>query len=41
MRLSFLNAGQSAYPKGWEGYRVVCSVDHQNWADWTPNLTAR
>jgi murein tripeptide amidase MpaA len=31
VRLNFLNAGQSAYPKGWEGYRVVCSYDHQNW----------
>ena len=29
--LNFLNAGQSAYPKGWDGYRVVCSYDHQNW----------
>ena len=31
VRLNFLNAGQCAYPKGWEGYRVVCSYDHQNW----------
>ena len=31
VRLSFLNAGNSAYPKGWEGYRVVCSTDRQNW----------
>ena len=31
VRLSFLNAGQSAYPKGWENYKVVCSTDHQNW----------
>ena len=29
--LNFLNAGQSAYPKGWEAYRVVASVDRQNW----------
>lgn len=29
--LRFLNAGQSAYPKGWEGYRVAVSHDHQNW----------
>ena len=29
--LRFLNAGQSAYPKGWEGYRVVASYDRQNW----------
>jgi murein tripeptide amidase MpaA len=31
VRLSFLNAGQSAYPKGWTDYRVVASYDHQNW----------
>ncbi|TXT33981.1 MAG: peptidase M14 carboxypeptidase A [Comamonadaceae bacterium] len=31
VRLRFLNAGQSAYPKGWEGYRVAYSDDHQNW----------
>ncbi len=31
VRLNFMNAGQSAYPKGWAGYRVVCSEDHQNW----------
>lgn len=30
--LNFLNGGQSAYPTGWEGYRVVASVDHQNWS---------
>jgi murein tripeptide amidase MpaA len=29
--LRFLNAGQCAYPKGWEGYRVVASYDRQNW----------
>ncbi|BCO27136.1 hypothetical protein MIZ03_2023 [Rhodoferax lithotrophicus] len=31
VRLRFLNAGQSAYPKGWDGYRIACSYDHQNW----------
>ena len=31
VRLNFLNAGQSAYPKGWEAYRVVASDDRQNW----------
>lgn len=31
LRLRFLNAGQSAYPKGWEGYRVVASYDRQHW----------
>jgi murein tripeptide amidase MpaA len=31
VRLNFLNAGQSAYPKGWTNYRVVASYDHQNW----------
>ena len=29
--LRFLNAGQCAYPKGWEGYRVNASYDRQNW----------
>lgn len=29
--LNFINAGQSAYPTGWEGYRVTASDDHQNW----------
>lgn len=29
--LRFLNAGQCAYPKGWEDYRVVASHDRQNW----------
>ena len=31
VRLNFLNASQSAYPKGWTNYRVVASYDHQNW----------
>ena len=31
VRLRFLNAGQCAYPKGWEGYRVNASYDRQNW----------
>lgn len=29
--LTFLNAGECAYPKGWEGYRVVASHDRQHW----------
>ena len=29
--LSFENAGQSAYPSGWDGYRVVASYDRRNW----------
>ncbi len=29
--LRFLNAAQCAYPKGWEGYRVVASHDRQHW----------
>ncbi|MBI2748446.1 MAG: carboxypeptidase family protein [Burkholderiales bacterium] len=29
--LRFLNAGACAYPKGWEGYRVVASHDRQQW----------
>ncbi len=31
LTLKFLNAGRSAYPKGWEGYRVVASYDRLNW----------
>ena len=31
VKLRFLNAGQCAYPKGWEGYRVVASYDRQLW----------
>jgi murein tripeptide amidase MpaA len=31
VNLRFLNAGKSAYPKGWEGYRVVASHDRQHW----------
>ena len=29
--LRFLNAGTSAYPKGWEGYRVLASEDRAHW----------
>lgn len=29
--LHFENAGACAYPKGWEGYRVVASFDRQHW----------
>ena len=29
--LRLLNAGASAFPKGWEGYRVVASNDRQHW----------
>jgi murein tripeptide amidase MpaA len=29
--LRFLNAAACAYPKGWEGYRVLASHDRQNW----------
>ena len=31
LKLRFLNAAQCAYPKGWEGYRVVASYDRQLW----------
>ncbi len=31
MRLRFVNAGQSAYPKGWEDYRIAVSTDRQHW----------
>jgi len=30
--LRFMNAKQCAYPKGWEGYQVVCSEDRQHWS---------
>ncbi|MEO8118011.1 MAG: M14-type cytosolic carboxypeptidase [Rhodoferax sp.] len=29
--LRFLNAGQCAYPKGWQDYGVVASYDRQTW----------
>lgn len=29
--LRFLNAGESAYPKGWKDYQVVASYDRQEW----------
>lgn len=29
--MRFLNAGQSAYPKGWTDYRAVASYDRQHW----------
>ncbi len=29
--LKFLNAGQCAYPIGWQGYRVNASYDRQHW----------
>ena len=29
--ISFENAGQSAYPGGWDGYRVVASYDRRSW----------
>ena len=29
--LRFLNAGSSAFPKGWDGYRVLASHDRQHW----------
>ena len=31
VKLRFLNAGSCAYPKGWDGYRVVASYDRQLW----------
>ena len=31
LSVRFLNAGQSAYPKGWEAYRVAASYDRQHW----------
>nr|WP_315210221.1 M14-type cytosolic carboxypeptidase [uncultured Albidiferax sp.] len=29
--LRFLNAGQSAYPPGWDGYQMVVSTDRRRW----------
>ena len=29
--LRFLNAGQCAYPKGWQDYRVLASYDRKTW----------
>ncbi len=29
--LRFLNAGQCAFPKGWDGYRMCASYDRQHW----------
>ncbi|QDQ25778.1 carboxypeptidase family protein [Chitinimonas arctica] len=31
VNMRFLNAGSSAYPKGWAGYRVAASYDRQHW----------
>jgi murein tripeptide amidase MpaA len=31
LTLRILNAGQSAYPFGWPGYKVRASTDRQNW----------
>jgi murein tripeptide amidase MpaA len=29
--IRFLNAGQAAYPEGWNGYRAMASYDRANW----------
>ncbi len=29
--LQFMNAGACAYPQGWQGYRMVASIDRQHW----------
>lgn len=31
VRLRLMNAGQCAYPKGWQDYRVAVSYDRENW----------
>jgi murein tripeptide amidase MpaA len=31
LRMRFLNAGLSAYPDGWEGYRAAASYDRRHW----------
>ena len=30
-RLNIINAGKTAYPKGWEGYHVCASYDRETW----------
>ena len=30
-RIRFDNAGEAAYPQGWDGYQAVASYDRQNW----------
>ncbi len=30
-RIRFLNAGETSYVKGWEGYRAVASYDRKHW----------
>jgi murein tripeptide amidase MpaA len=30
-KIRLLNAGKSAYPKGWEGYQAMASYDRVNW----------
>lgn len=31
LRMRILNAGEAAYPDGWEGYKAVASYDRQEW----------
>jgi len=30
-KFRIMNAGKTSYPKGWEGYSVVCSIDRDEW----------
>ena len=41
LKLRFLNAGQCAYPKGWDGYRVVAVMTVSCGFASTRRLTAR
>ena len=41
VRLRFLNAGQSAYPKGWETYRIAVSYTHLRAHETKANLVCR
>jgi len=31
VRVRFINAGETTYPKGWDDYRVVASYDRRDW----------
>ena len=31
MEMAIVNAGEAAYPAGWEGYRAVASYDREDW----------
>ena len=39
--IRFLNAGQSAYPEGWNGYQAMASYDRVHWFAVGPLQSAR